>query len=398
MKVQYQILFSIEVLNTYYRTGFWKEVSFVPLPETKKLLRDCGFQIRQVKNQLLIIAPLDLVTGLPNKLPEMFSKFSFVLEPETPGYINFTNLPFGDSGLPCFCFHNRIANVVGSVNYITSPIQAYANATTYHPGDFAVGADGKTYESIKTNAGAQVPNDAVAASKNFWAIRNNGQFVTGADFQNREDGTSFLLEFVGAFLSVTTSVPQTTHRVSVYAFNFVTGNFDRQVLSDTLTSDSPTSLVQIDLRSLDSGEYKVKVNDDVRFVYHATAFPNGVPMFIDIFHLPKTDPNSFLKMDDTLKGIKYTLQFSGRRVYWRYKTRTNAIDTVLDSTGEFTFVADGPRFFISEKPLPLSDVPRKSLSANTGALVVTSPLPNPRTDRLKEKRNEIFTTESFINY
>ena len=398
MQVQYQIVFSIEVLNTYFGNGAWKEVKFIPLPETQQLLRSNGYQLRQVKNQLLVITPVDLVTKVPLKLPVLSDKFSFILEIQSPGYINFTNIPVPESGMNCFSFHNRTGNVVGGTNYITAGIRPYQNTIPYKPGDFAKGADSKTYEAIKLNTGLQAPDDSVPASKDFWVLRNDFQFVTHEDCLVREGNTSFALEVAGAFINFQTAAPSTTHKVFVYAYNLATNNFDKQVRAETLTSDSPSNFVPIDLRSLTSAVYKIQVNNEVRYVYHSTASAGSIPMFLDIYHLPKNHPNSFLKADNTLKNIKYTLQFSGRRVFWRYKTRTNAIDKILDSSGEFTFKADGSRFFISERPMPLSDVPRKSLSANTGALVITSPLPNPRTDRLREKRDEIFTTESFINY
>jgi len=398
MRVNYQIIFSIEVLNTYYSHGQWKDVLFIPLPETKKLISDHGYQIRQVKNQLLVITPVDLVSGKPLKLPDFFSAFSFILQPQSPGYINFTNITVSPSGLKCFHFHNKHNNQVVGVNHLTSKIGPYKNTTSYMPGDFATGADGKAYEAIRINTGLQAPDDSVVASKNFWTLRGDHQFVSAADTSGNEDGVSYALDVVGALFNFQTSASQTSHTVTIYAYNFITGKFDKQVFHNTITSDQPVNLVQVDMRTLSSGEYKVKVNDDIRFVYRTTSAADGIPMFIEILHLPKTETNSFLKPDDTLKNIKYTLQFSGRRVFWRYKTRTSSIDKILDSTGEVTFKADGPRFFISEKPIPFSDAPKKTLSANTGTLVITSPLPNPRTDRLGGKRDEIFTTESFINY
>jgi len=398
MRVDFQIIFSIEVLNTYYSKGPWKDVLFIPLPETQKRIVDHGYQLRQIKNQLLVVTPVDLVNSKPLKLPDIFTSFSFILMPQSPGYINFTNLPVKSSGLTCFHFHNQQLNSVGGITYLSSKIDAYANTTAYKPGDFALGLDGNTYESIKINTGLQAPDNTIPASKNFWTLRNNVQFVSHNDTAKKEEGASIALEQVAALFTFETTLNQVSHSVNVYAFTADTGKYDKLVFHHTVTSDQPINQVQIDMRSLPSGVYRVKVNDDVRFVYRVTSETDGIPMFIDLFHLPKTHPNSFLKMDDTLKNIKYTLQFSGRSVFWRYRTRTNTINKILDSAGEFTFKADGTKFFISEQPIPFSDAPKKTLSANTGTLVITSPLPNPRADRLGDKRDEIFTTESFINF
>ena len=124
----------------------------------------------------------------------------------------------------------------------------------------------------------------------------------------------------------------------------------------------------------------------------------NIPMFIEIFNLPKTDSRSLIKADDTLKNVKYTVRFASRRVFWRYRTRTTAIDTIKDSSGDYKFKSDGSRFFISRQPIPLSDTPRKTLSGNNGNLVIASPLPNPQSDRLLNKRDDVYTTEIYVNY
>ena len=83
---------------------------------------------------------------------------------------------------------------------------------------------------------------------------------------------------------------------------------------------------------------------------------------------------------------------------WIYNTRTNAIDKIEDTDGEFSFKADGLKKFISQKPIPFSESARKTFLAKSGTLTITSPLPNPQADRLLEKKSEIYTTATFINY
>src|SRR5690606_41173771 len=55
--------------------------------------------------------------------------------------LNFTNLPFPESRLKCFHFHNMHNNVAGTVNYLSSVIPDYSGTATYKPGDFARGSD-----------------------------------------------------------------------------------------------------------------------------------------------------------------------------------------------------------------------------------------------------------------
>ncbi|HEY9045478.1 MAG TPA: hypothetical protein VIN08_06260, partial [Ohtaekwangia sp.] len=83
MTVRYQILFSIEVMNTYFSQSQWRDIVFIPLPETQQLLNTMGYQLRRVRNQLLVIAPVKSdETAL--KLPELYTRFSFALQPQSP--------------------------------------------------------------------------------------------------------------------------------------------------------------------------------------------------------------------------------------------------------------------------------------------------------------------------
>jgi len=398
MNVRYKILFSIEILNDYFSTGKWKEVSFIPLSETRRLIDTNGFQIRQVQNQLLVITQVDKDL-IPLKLPDFFNKFSFVLLPQSPNYINFTNLPLSDSRLKCFHFHNLHDNIAGGVNYLSAKINNYLSTTPYKPGDFVKGADGEIYESIKINNNIQPPDNTIADSGEYWVLHGDSQFINNADTIFMEANIPYNLKYTGPLLNIETSVKRTVHHVSIYDCNFSTGLFNKQVLTSKVTFDTPHNIVQVDMRSLASGMYKVLVENDINYVYMVQSDNYvDVPVFIEIFNLPETYPQSLVKPDGTLKNVKYTLRFASRRVFWRYKIRTTTIDNIRDSSGDYTFKSDGLKYFISEKPIPLCDTSKKTLSANSGNLVITSPLPNPLPDRLLNKRDEIFTTEISVNY
>ena len=266
MNLRYKTLFSIEILNDYFTTGKWKEVTFIPLPETGKLIADNGIQIRQIQNQLLLIARVDK-DFKPLRLPDFFSKFSFILQPGSASYINFTNLPQADTGLKCFHLHNLHGNVSGGVNYLSSRINEYSNAAIYKPGDFARGADGKTYQSIKTNNGNQLPDNTNAASKNYWVLQGDTQFVNDYDTLTVEAKEAFSLNFTGPVCNFKTSVKRTSHKINVYDYNFSTNGFDRLIFNDKITSDTPDDIVQIVMGSLASGKYKVQVEDEIFYVY-----------------------------------------------------------------------------------------------------------------------------------
>lgn len=397
MNVRYGILFSVEILNDYFSSGKWKEITFLPLPETEKLIGSGGFRVIKVNNQLLVVTRLDKDMR-PVSLPDPFTRFSFVLQPQTPNFINFSNLPFRESRLKSLHFHNLHNNVSGGVNYLSSAIVNYKPAITYKPGDFCLGSDGEVYESIKINNNIQAPDDTNAGSKEYWVKHGDNQFVSERDTLIIDADDSYEIKKTGPVFNFQTSVKRTVHNVNVYAYNFSTGTYTNEVYHDIIRFDKSHDIVQVDMRSLSSGLYRIRVENEVNFVYMVSSGDGAdTPFFLEIFNLPSSDPGSLVRPDGTLKNIKYTIHFASRRVFWRYRTRTTVIDNIKDSAGEYKFKPDGPRIFISETPIPLSDTPRKTFSADSGNLVITSPLPNPMADRLLNKRDEIFTTEISVN-
>ena len=217
-------------------------------------------------------------------------------------------------------------------------------------------------------------------------------------FRSIDTDDSFEIKKTGPVFNFQASVKRATHTVNVYAYNFSTGTYSNEVYHDIIRFGSPHDVVQVDMRSLYSGLYRIRVENEVNFVYMVSSGNDSdSPFFLEIFNLPLSDPRSIVRPDGTLKNIIYTIHFASRRVFWRYRTRTTVIDNIKDSAGEYKFKPDGPRFFISETPIPFSDTPRKTFSADSGNLVITSPLPNPMADRLLNKRDEIFTTEISVN-
>jgi hypothetical protein len=398
MKTKVRILFSIELLNNFFHTAKWKDVSFTPLPETAALMKQYEMSFRQIGNELLVISKTDSSGSVYAPLPA-YARLSFAITLNTPNYLNFTNCAFADLNVPTYCFNNLNANNFGGKHYLTKTIANYKPATLYHPGDFVKATDGMIYEAIIENAGITAPNNAVPASKDKWVQLGNIQFANINDTKQFHNDIAYNLTPSGEILNFKTTLKQKVHSLAVYAFNPASRQYDKLMISDTVKFDDDMDRIQISLRSFPSGIYRVKVNDDTKFVYFILDNTlNGQDMIVDIYNLPATDTQAYLDGTNKPLSIKYSIAFAARRVFWRYTTRTNEITSVEDTSHSFTFVSDGFKQFISAKPIPLSDAAFKTLVAKHGALTVTSPLPNPQADRLLAKKNEIFTIETFINF
>jgi len=230
-------------------------------------------------------------------------------------------------------------------------------------------------------------------------LHGDTQFAGGGDTKEIFQGVEYIVESGNGIYNFKTSVKKMEHIINVYALNTQSMQYTNEVLADKVTSNSIFDEVQVDMRRISSGKYRVQVGNDVKFIYLNTENNySGMPMFVDVFHLPDSNPQSFVDAALKPKRTKYTIAFSARRVLWQYKTRTGVINNIEDTTGDFAFKSNGLRKFISNRPIPFSDVARKTLVAKSGTLNITSPLPNPQADKLLDKQNELFTTESFINF
>jgi len=400
LRTKFHILFSIEVLHTFFSTGRWNQIQFVPTPETAKLLREYELTLRQVDNELLVITKVD-GSGKVYHDMDLYTKFSFIMVPQSAGYLNFSNITFATSNPPVFNFHNLIGNESFGRHFITQTIKDYTGSQAYFPGDFVKGADGKIYESIAKNngGGSSVVPDNSTASKEKWVQHGDVQFVSAADTKEIFSNTEYDLEQSTGIYNFKTSVKQKEHSLSVYTFSKDSLQYDKEVLFSNASFDSIHDLVQVDLRSLASGKYRIRVNDDIRFVYLVNEINhNTLPIFIDIFNLPAANPQAIVDGAKKPKRTKFTIALAARRVLWNYSTRTDAIDKIEDTDGEIIFQPDGLRKFISKKPIPFSESPRKTLVAKSGALTISTHLPNPQADKLLDKKNDIYTTATFINY
>nr|WP_294944961.1 hypothetical protein [uncultured Mucilaginibacter sp.] len=400
MRTKFQILFSVEVAHNYFSTGRWNELKFIPTPETEKLLRQFELTTRQIDNELLIITKTYTDGSLYQNV-DLYTRFSFLLMPLSPGYLNFTNIAISPSSPAVFNFHNLNANEAAGKHFISQPIKNYDGAITYFPSDVVKAPNGSIYECIAKNNGGGTsvqPNNTVP-SKEVWVLQGDNQFVTAADTKVTYQGVDHQLETACGIYNFNTSVKLKEHLVSVYGFNKDTLKYDKEVSSSKVSFDELYDMVQVDMRQFVSGKYRVKVNNDTRFLYLVTnAKYSAIPFFVDIFNLPAADPQAILDADQKPKHTRFTITFGARRVLWNYNTRTTVIDKIEDTSGDVVFQPNGAKQFISKKPVPFSEIPRKTLVAKSGNLTITSNLPNPQPDRLLDKKNEIYTTASFINY
>jgi hypothetical protein len=391
------------VLHDFYSAGRWTNVKIVPLPETVTLLQQLGCIIRQVDNELLIIARTD---GNGKMLRDIssFEKFSFAIVPQTPNYLNFTNYPLSKLNNTVFYFHNLNENEFEGKRYISKSIENYTNTNDYTPGDFAkLPAATGIYESIRINnkgAGSIAPDNSLPEPAiNFWALlENKQQYASKNDTFYTFAGTKYPIVMAGKIINTKAAAPEKNHTVNVFTFNSITRQHDKEVIAETINYNEDRDDIQVNVNRLPSGLYRLKVGDDNSFFFIDTSNERKQGnMYIDIYNLPDTHPQAMLSATGEIKKMRFSVAFAARRTLWKYKTRTTAVSEIKDTDNKYPFAADGSKQFISLRPIPFANK-AILLEARNGSSEVLSLLPNPPADRLSAEQTGVYTTEIFINY
>ena len=148
--------------------------------------------------------------------------------------------------------------------------------------------------------------------------------------------------------------------------------------------------VQADLRSLRPGRYRINVNgQDFDSYVDEEALANSAFGIIEIFtHLPAGTAFSLLDAGGVVKEITYTVRFANRSAYWKYFTPLRKVDDILlagahDQPSPFLSGSNDPAvpaqkdFFVSKKPLLLSEKPADNLFDLKLSSSDFSPAPKP---------------------
>jgi len=112
---------------------------------------------------------------------------------------------------------------------------------------------------------------------------------------------------------------------------------------------------------------------------------------VEVFvHLPDTSPFSLLNSSGVVRESSYTIRFANRRAFWKYITPLRKVENILisgahDQPSPFTAGSNDPAqldqkdFFVSNQPLPLSEVPAQNLfDLIIGSESRPAPKPDPR--------------------
>ncbi len=389
--MKYSILFTVEILHDYYMNGQCADFEIRPCRDTINYLAGQKLIYKNIGNKLVVLIETDS-DNKPVVSLSQFKKLSFYLKLLNPEFYNFSNLNYQPGKNQRYYFSNAYQTKLGTVLYLSSQTAAYNSGTAYKAGDFTLNGSNDVFEAIKPSSSgdAHALNDTA-----YWIKRGKFQYVND---ESLVEVTSLVYTFE--------TTPSTNFSINVFAENPLSGNLDLPVDTENKTFNQAQSSVQVRLEKLPKGRYCIEVNGQSKVVYlDSDALYSQVLGILEIVNIqPASNAFSLIDGSGKLKQPRFNIRFANRLVYWKYQTRTADIKAVNDSRplpDKFTFSLARDNQFISDRPLPLNEVPVNTISVESTALGTVAHVANPGTARLTKLEKDgvtYYCAETNLNY
>jgi hypothetical protein len=389
MNINYETVFTVEVLNDYFASLQCTALDVIPTDDTYSLLKGQQMLCKTIGNKFIVINKIDS-NGKPFIALDKTAKLRFVVAINDPDFINYTNVNYHPLTPAKYYFTNLNQTKSGPVLYLNKSVAKYDNTQTYSIGDLAADNTGNIFEAAKKSDNA---NKHALTDTAYWQPKMKAQFV------NNDDS----LLFTGSNY-IATATAATDFTINIYGLNTSTNIYDLLVRNEKQQYNSAQTSVPVDLSGLAYGKYKISVNAGDSFVYYDDiAVKQNILGVIEIFnHLPPANAFSLFYNTGVAKQNTFTLRFANRSAIWRYFARTTDVKDVIDTASVYTFSADVPnKIFASIAPIPLKEQPITTLSVETVKHGTITPIANPGVNRLSNitQNGEIYyCIEKHLNF
>lgn len=385
MTASYHILATVSLLHDYYEDGRCPDFSVRPTPDSLSALKGLGILTRQIGNMLVLLVRVTEDGKLFQELPRSL-KLRFFLNLEQPRFMNYTHISFSQQSV--YYFNNLYKNKSNGTLYLSRPLPAFSNATAYAIGD-QVGAGGNIYEAIKPVAAGAAPVN----NTDFWYQRPESQYVNPGDLLRLTDGRLEMEVAEG-----------TSFNIKIFGLNPAGSDYDVLLREEEQRLPQPVKKITIALNDLWPAPYRMEVNGVSRSIYlDRNAVHDNVFGILELFHrFPPSDEFGWLGDTDVPTALDYVIRFPNRLVIWKYITRTTNVTAIENTAVPDQFVLVSPRQFVSVQPLPLRQLPLKTLQVKKDAAVLATRLANPSPDRIStytdEDDNTWYCAVMHLNY
>lgn len=318
MSVKYKILFSVDILHEYYTGLKCTDFDMVPSEETALLMKRHQMVYKVTANKLVVLIKVD-AADKPFAALGSNDKLVFYKRLNSPLFMQVSNIDEAVFAGQRFYYTNINENEQDDVLYLSTPIAKYASANAYATGYFATNNAGVVFEALqpKLAGGSHTTTDAA-----YWVSKGNFQYVSSGDMIT-----------IVPMVSNYAVASATLFDVRIYTLDPLNNTYTQLKKNYIDTYDEAVERIQIDLRDLVPGKYRLDINGEI-FTVYADDNCTGGQCFgvIEIFnHLPNGSPFALLdatgkvkdtKLADVPVWLNFIIRYANRRAFWKYITKT----------------------------------------------------------------------------
>ena len=390
MSVQFQSLFTMQVLHDYYNKHDNKCTDFdiVPAEDCCLMMKNMKVLHKNYNNKLLtVINASKEINDTPppdfKLIPFLdFKKevaFRWYLILKNPHFSNFTAVAIKPSEKKRFYFSNISKNKVGSTLSLSNAILPHTISKIYAPGNIVKAPDNNFYETIRIS-------DGTAASKDF----GNVGYWQKATANNPYASDADEVIIAGDTYNYKLKTPASNIAIKIFGLNKTDVNLQYDNLLETVekTFTQNQETVAIDFSKKPFGKYKVVVNsEDDTWVYVDTnAVKQNIFGIVEIHHFEKLPADfqlltsgNHIKMPEPI----FTIWFKNRSVIWKYISRNGAIGVTDASPTPQSFLPASDVLVKSQTAIALTETPLATLTATkTAGGKQIKNLKNPEIEKL----------------
>lgn len=407
MSVQFQSLFTIQLLHDYYNKHEDKCADFdiVPASDCALLLKNMKVLYKNYNNKLLTVVNANQET---NETPPPafrfkpfldFNKelvFRWYLVLKNPHFSNFTAIALRQAEKKRLYFSNLSNNIVGGTLSLSNPISPFAIGKIYSPGNLVKGPDDNFYEAIRISDGTAQSNDIT--NTDYWQkTAINNPYVNDND----------VVLIAGSSYNYKLQTPASNVNIKIFSLNKTDDNLPYDNLMETVvkTFSQIQESVTIDLSKRSRGKYKVVVNSEAdTWIYvDENAVKQNIYGIIEIHHFEKVpagfqllSSGSYLKIPEPV----FSIWFKNRSVTWKYISQNGDIGVTDGAAIPKIFLPGSAVMVKSKEPISLTETPLATLTATktaTGKQIKN--LKNPEVEKLvfeQDGATGFFSSNMFI--
>ena len=180
--LDFEILFTVEILHRYYQDEVCNDFIITPSQKTQDVLNGYKMIWKQYANRLYVGMQSDPSSASSIPLIEISDdlQLTFFMTCKNPLFYNYTNLPQNAGQSHILYFSNKKDNIGQGKKLLSNAMKVFNGTISYVPGDIILSGD-DVYESISLNPSTSITPSNDIGVPGFWRMIDNNRYATADD-------------------------------------------------------------------------------------------------------------------------------------------------------------------------------------------------------------------------